>query len=169
MWFWLGRFWFQTLTAWNLRLVCLLNFIRLSNFVSSVEEINKIMLCLVDLVLFALLSEIFFDRTLLWPFFGPESFGFQSSSKSTLWRSFCNDYRNKVKLLVQALTSSLWSVYPKCHFVFFINWNVKLEIKFWFSFLYWSWDRKHQNKWFSDFETTEHWNSDLKFGFRFSF
>ena len=81
--------------------------IEFSNFVSSVEEINKIMLCLVDLVLFALLSEIFFDRTLLWPFFGPESFGFQSSSKSTLWRSFCNDYRNKVKLLVQALTSSL--------------------------------------------------------------
>ena len=37
------------------------------------------------------------------------------------------------------------SVYPKCHFVFLINRNVKSEIKFWFSFLYWSWDRKHQN------------------------
>ena len=28
------------------------------------------------------------------------------------------------------------SVYPKCHFVFLINRNMKLEIKFWFSFLY---------------------------------
>ena len=38
------------------------------------------------------------------------------------------------------------SVYPKCHFVFLINWSMKFEIKFWFSFLYWSWDRKHQNQ-----------------------
>ena len=42
---------------------------------------------------------------------------------------------------------------------FLIHWNIKLEIKFLFSFLYWSWDRKHQNKWFSDFRN----NWTLKF------
>ena len=55
------------------------------------------------------------------------------------------------------------SVYPKCHFVFLINWNMKLKIKFWFSFLYWSWDKKHQNKWFSD------WTIKFKFEVCFSF
>ena len=61
------------------------------------------MLCLVDLVLFALLAKICFDCTLLQPFFGPEPLGFpkcKSSSISTRWRSFCNNCRNKVKLLV---------------------------------------------------------------------
>ena len=63
---------------------------------------------------------------------------------------------------------SLWfGVYPKCHFVFLINWNMKLEIKFWFSFLYWSWDRKHQNKWFSDFRNN--WTLKFKFEVCFSF
>ena len=43
-----------------------MNFIRLLNFVSSVEEIDEIMLLLVeDLVFFAPLSKVFFDRTLL--------------------------------------------------------------------------------------------------------
>ena len=45
------------------------------------------------------------------------------------------------------------SVYPKCHFIFFlINWNTKLEIKFWFLFLYWNWDIKHKTNWFFDFQ-----------------
>ena len=43
----------------------LLNFIRLLHFASSNEEIGEIMLLLVDLVFFAPLSEILFDRTLL--------------------------------------------------------------------------------------------------------
>ena len=59
------------------------------------------------------------------------------------------------------------SVYPKCHFVFLINWNMELEIKFWFLFLYWSWDRKHQNKWFSDFQNS--WTLKFKFKVCFSF
>ena len=59
------------------------------------------------------------------------------------------------------------SVYQECHFVFFINWNMKLEIKFWFSFLHWSWDRKHQNKWFSDFQNN--WTLKFKFEVCFSF
>ena len=59
------------------------------------------------------------------------------------------------------------SVYPKCHFVFLINRNVKSEIKFWFSFLYWSWDRKYQNKWFSDFQNS--WTLKFKFEVCFSF
>ena len=43
-----------------------MNFISLFNFVSSVEEIDEIMLCLVDdVVFFAPLSKVFFDRTLL--------------------------------------------------------------------------------------------------------
>ena len=59
------------------------------------------------------------------------------------------------------------SVYPKCHFVFLINRNVKSEIKFWFLFLYWSWDRKHQNKWFFDFQNN--WTLKFKFEVSFSF
>ena len=63
-----------------------MNFIRLFNFVSSVEEIDEIMLRLVDdFVFFAPLSKVLFDRTL---FFVPEPLGFpkfESSSKSTLW------------------------------------------------------------------------------------
>ena len=50
---------------------------------------------------------------------------------------------------------------------FLINWNMKLELKFWFSFLYWSWDRKHQNKWFSDFQNS--WTLKFKFEVCFSF
>ena len=46
---------------------------------------------------------------------------------------------------------------------FLINWNMKLEIKFWYSFLYWSWDRNHQNKYFSDFQ------NKFKFEVCFSF
>ena len=59
------------------------------------------------------------------------------------------------------------SVYPKCHFVFLINWNTKLEIKFWFLFLYWNWDIKHKTNWFFDFQN----NRTLKFKLevRFSF
>ena len=57
LWFWLGGFgfslWPYGTSGW------LLNFISLFNFVSSVDKIDKIMLCLVDLVIFALLSEIF--------------------------------------------------------------------------------------------------------------
>ena len=40
----------------------------------------------------------------------------------------------------------LQSVYLKCYFIFLINWNTKLEIKIWFSFLYWSWDTKRETK-----------------------
>ena len=40
--------------------------------------------------------------------------------------------------------------------------------KLWFMFLYWNWDTKHKTNWFSDFQITEHWNSNLKFVFRFS-
>ena len=76
-----------------------MNFIRLFNFVSSVEEIDEIMLRLVgDFVFFAFLSKVFFDRTLLCLFFVPEPLGFpkfESSSKSTLWQSFYNDCRIK--------------------------------------------------------------------------
>ena len=43
-----------------------MNFIELFNFTSSVEEIDKIMLCSVDdFILFAPLSKVFFDRALL--------------------------------------------------------------------------------------------------------
>ena len=37
-------------------------------------------------------------------------------------------------------------VYSKCNFVFSMNWNTKLEVKFWFSFLYRSWDIEHEIK-----------------------
>ena len=43
-----------------------MNFIRLFNFVMSVEEIDEIMFRLVDdFVFFAPLSKVFFDRSLL--------------------------------------------------------------------------------------------------------
>ena len=43
-----------------------MNFIEVFNFISSVEEIDKIMLCLVDeFILFAPLSKVFLDRALL--------------------------------------------------------------------------------------------------------
>ena len=43
-----------------------MNCIKLFNFISSVEEIHKIMLCLVDgFILFAPLSKVFFDQALL--------------------------------------------------------------------------------------------------------
>ena len=58
-------------------------------------------------------------------------------------------------------------VFPKCRFVFLINWNTKLEIKSWLSFLYWIWDRKHQNKWFSVFQ--KNWTLKFKFEVWFSF
>ena len=45
------------------------------------------------------------------------------------------------------------------------NWNTKLEIKFWFLFLYWSWGIKHKTKWFFDFHNT--WT--VKFKFEVSF
>ena len=49
------------------------------------------------------------------------------------------------------------SVYPKCHFLFFINWNMKLEIKLWlFRF-----------EWFSDFKNS--WTLKWKFEVCFSF
>ena len=73
---------------------------------------------------------------------------------------------SKPKDLVESYRT-LKSVYPKWHFVFWINWNMKLEIKFWFSFLYWSWDRKHQNKWFFDFQNN--WTLKFKFEVCFSF
>ena len=59
------------------------------------------------------------------------------------------------------------SVYLKCHNIFLINWNTKLEIKFWFSFQYLSWDMKHQTKWFFDFQNN--WALKFKFEFRFPF
>ena len=63
------------------------------------------------------------------------------------------------------------SVYLKDHFVFLINWNTKLEIKFWFSFLYWSWvmswDIKHKTKWLFDFQNN--WKLKFKFEARFLF
>ena len=52
------------------------------------------------------------------------------------------------------------------HF-FLINWNTKSEIKLWFSFLYSSWDIKHQTKWFFDFKSN--WTLKLVFKLRFSF
>ena len=58
------------------------------------------MLHLVDLVFFdpLILRNVFFlDRTLLKPFFVPEPLGipkFESSNKSTLWPSFCNNCEN---------------------------------------------------------------------------
>ena len=69
--------------------------------------------------------------------------------------------------LQHMLSEATQSVYPMCHFVFLITWNMKLEIKFWFSFLYWSWDRKHQNKWFFDFQNS--WTLKFKFEVCFSF
>ena len=58
---------------------------------------------------------------------------------------------------------------PKVSFrlFFLINWNAKLEMKFWFLFLYWSWDVKYKTKWFLDFQN----NRTLKFKVkvRFSF
>ena len=59
------------------------------------------------------------------------------------------------------------SLYLKCHFVFLINWNTKLEIKFWFSFLYWSWDIKNKTKPFFHFKNN--WTLKFKFEVRFSF
>ena len=56
---------------------------------------------------------------------------------------------------------------PKVPFHFFISWNTKLERKFWFSFLYWSWDIKNQTKWFLDFQNN--WELKFKFEVRFSF
>ena len=57
------------------------------------------------------------------------------------------------------------SVYPKCHFVFLINWNTKLDIKSWFLFLYWDWDIKHKTNWFFHFQN----NRTLKFKLEISF
>ena len=59
------------------------------------------------------------------------------------------------------------SVYPKCHFIFLTNWNTKLEIEFWFSFLYWTWHIKYKTNLFFNFQN----NRTLKFKleFRFSF
>ena len=58
LWFWLGRFWFKAqlngTTGW------LWNVIKLFSFVSSVEEIDEIILRLVVLVFFAAFSEISF-------------------------------------------------------------------------------------------------------------
>ena len=68
------------------------------------------------------------------------------------------EIRNKVLIL---------SVYLKCHSVFLINWNAKLDIKFWFSFLCWSWDIKHKSKWFFDFQNN--WDLKFKFEVRFPF
>ena len=39
--------------------------------------------------------------------------------------------------------------------IFLINWNAKLEVKFWFSLLYSSWDIKLND--FFIFKTNEHW------------
>ena len=58
-------------------------------------------------------------------------------------------------------------MYSKCHFVFLINWNTKLEIKFWFSFLYWNWDIKHKTNWFFVFQNTR--TLKFKLEVRFSF
>ena len=68
------------------------------------------------------------------------------------------EIRNKVLIL---------SLYLKCHSVFLINWSTKLDIKFWFSFLCWSWDIKHKSKWFFDFQNN--WALKFKFEVRFSF
>ena len=70
-------------------------------------------------------------------------------------------------LSFQNIHICLESLYPKFHSVFSINWNIKLEIKFWFSFLYWSWDRKHQNRWFSNFQNN--WTLKFKSEVCFSF
>ena len=65
------------------------------------------------------------------------------------------------------------SVYIKCHFVFFlINWNMRLEIKFnLINFrLYTEVETENiKVSGFSIFKITEHWNSNLKFVFCFSF
>ena len=105
MWFWFGRFWPNGTFGWSL------NFIRLFNFVSSVKDFDKIMARSVDLVLFVPLSEIFFDHTLLQPFFVTEPLGFikfEVSNKSTLWRSLCNDCCNKVTLLYYKNSLQKW-------------------------------------------------------------
>ena len=79
-----------------------------------------------------------------------------------------NSTQENVQLHLQHGESWLGEfVYPKCHFVFSINWNMKLETKFLFSFLYWSWDKKHQNKWFFDFPNN--WTLKFKFEVCFSF
>ena len=55
------------------------------------------------------------------------------------------------KQIIDLNSNKLWweGIYvPKVPFRFLINWNTKLEIKFWFSFLYWSWDIKHKNVFF---------------------
>ena len=71
----------------------------------------------------------------------------------------------KLRVMMQTLSlisCSRATVYLKCHFVFLINCNTKLEIKFWFLFLYWNWDIKHKtykSNWFSDFQN----NRTLKF------
>ena len=51
--------------------------------------------------------------------------------------------------------------------IFLVNWNTKLEIKLWFSFLYRSWDIKHQTKWFFNFKSN--WTLKFEFELRFSF
>ena len=77
----------------------------------------------------------------------------------------CRYFLNLNEITVAAKEKCIIRV-PKVPFRFFlINQNMKLEIKFWFSFLYCSWDRKHQNRWFSDFQN----NWTLKFKFEVCF
>ena len=60
------------------------------------------------------------------------------------------------------------SVYPKCHFIFLTNWNTKLEIEFWFSFLYWTWHIKYKTN-FNFFNFQNNRTLKFKLEFRFSF
>ena len=83
------------------------------------------------------------------------------------------NFLTKMKVL---LGVSFWiveweSVYLKCYFNFLINWNTKLDIKFWFLLLYWSWATKHQIKCFFDLKKMnieiEILNSFFNFNFNF--
>ena len=68
-------------------------------------------------------------------------------------------YTNNIALMLNNLcTQSAISF-------FLINWNTKLQIKFWFLFLSWNWDIKHETNSFFDFQN----NRTLKFKLKVRF
>ena len=104
---------------------------------------------------------------------------FSTSSDQIIIAIIISNYHLKLlSIFLYVSKVNIWieyfqSVYLKCHFVFFffvfflISWNTKLEIQFWFSFLYWSCDIKHKSKWFFHFQNN--WTLTFKFEVRFSF
>ena len=62
------------------------------------------------------------------------------------------------------------SVYPKCHFVFLLNWKLKFEILISEFRFYTKFEKQtEKGNGFSIFKIIKIWNSTLQFVFRFSF